>query len=215
MTPIQELFFDLLVYSRNRCFRLPWSNKMGEYRPFVPVVRGIIRDDIEPKLDIIERTLCNYFPKGVPPPSQILRYDEHSLVPRSVAPKSMYKNVKAFVGSDTLEKGIIPAMQTTFVFRLKEAVAQFASTKSDISTPCSAASGGSMSLSQLPPSQSLAARVSPILSSQKITITKPKLSTSPPSSQSSVTSYSSSQSPISSPLTQSSPTLPNTKSVTQ
>jgi hypothetical protein len=28
----EELFFDMLVYNKNRCLRLPWSTKVGEKR---------------------------------------------------------------------------------------------------------------------------------------------------------------------------------------
>jgi hypothetical protein len=39
----QELFFDLLVYGRNRCMRLPWSTKVAQQRPLIPVQEGVIR----------------------------------------------------------------------------------------------------------------------------------------------------------------------------
>jgi hypothetical protein len=37
----KELFFDMLVYTRNRCMRIPWSTKVNEYRHLYPVTHGM------------------------------------------------------------------------------------------------------------------------------------------------------------------------------
>lgn len=64
----KELFFDMLVYTRNRCMRLPWSTKYNEQRHFYPVLNGEVRRDmITPQWELFHRSLSNYWLDGYPP----------------------------------------------------------------------------------------------------------------------------------------------------
>jgi hypothetical protein len=45
----QQFFADQSVYSRNRCFRLPYSSKAGSNRPFLPLLDDDDDDDDDPE----------------------------------------------------------------------------------------------------------------------------------------------------------------------
>lgn len=80
---VKELFFDMLVYTRNRCMRLPWSTKTGEFRHLYPVVRQTVRRDIStPQWDLFKRVLSVYWEEGFPT-VQPFAYSPDKLVSRS------------------------------------------------------------------------------------------------------------------------------------
>jgi len=57
----------MLVYTRNRCFRLPWCSKINENRPFVPVINGKILKDSTPDLKLLQQVLVNLVPASIKP----------------------------------------------------------------------------------------------------------------------------------------------------
>ena len=80
---VKELFFDMLVYTRNRCMRLPWSTKTGEFRHLYPVIHKTVRRDIStPQWDILKRVLSVYWEEGFPT-VQPFAYSPDKVVARS------------------------------------------------------------------------------------------------------------------------------------
>lgn len=79
--PKRELLFDMSAYQKHKSFRLPWCTKLGDYRHFFPVIRGVPRHDInEPQQEILTRVLISCFPEGIPVHNGMLIYKHEDIL---------------------------------------------------------------------------------------------------------------------------------------
>jgi DNA mismatch repair protein MLH1 len=103
---VEELFVDMTVFTNNRCLRLPWASKPGQYRPLLPVIDGVVaaRATSAPSKPLLVAALsCRVLPSTKPfayPPGMLETRDSKQAERRRAAQRIEQRFVTPNVRDD-------------------------------------------------------------------------------------------------------------------